>query len=243
MLKAHKGRAATFALVPGEGRQIGDAEVAPPAAASVDVAAAVSRLLSGNGGIDQVTVLASAGVGYLVVDAPVDRALEGTLDGVPGLLRVSAIDTGAVWRLIPPGSRVQLIRSGEAPVAVPVEPASRTTRVDTDLPTSTTEPGELYLAEAADPGWHATADGVPLVGHEVGGWAQAFDLPAAARHVTVTYTSLRSRWLALQALALAVVVVLALPTRRRRGLGRLGDGDDDLMDAPDADDLVDGVTS
>ena len=249
VLKAHAHAATTFALVSGQGRRIGDADVAPPASVSAGVATSVSALLSGSGGLQQITDLAAAGVGYLVVDAPVDRALEGTLDGVPGLLRVSAVDSGAVWRLIPPGTRVQLRRAGAVPVAVPADRASRTTAVDTDLPSSSTGgAAELYLAEAADPGWHATADGVALTGHVADGWAQAFDLPSSARHVTVTFSSSRPAWLVVQALLLGVLVVLALPSRRRRGLVRLGDddgdesGDEELADdsAPVDDEGADG---
>ena len=221
----------THALVSGDGRQLGDADVAPDAKKSAAVGDAVAVLLSGSGGIAQISGLAFAGVGYLVVDAPVDSALERTLDGVPGLLRVSSIDSGAVWRIIPAGSRVQLIRAGESPVAIPADPLSRTTTVDTDLP-ATGAPAALYLTEAADPGWRATADGVSLAGHVAGGWAQGFVVPASARHVKVTYRSSRSGWLALQALVVAVVVVLALPTRRRRGLGLEGEGDDDLLAEP-----------
>ena len=240
VLKAHPHAATTFALVSGQGRRIGDADVAPPASVSAGVAASVSALLSGRGGLQQITDLAAAGVGYLVVDAPVDRALEGTLDGVPGLLRVSAVDSGAVWRLIPPGTRVQLRRAGAVPVAVPADPKSRTTTVDTVLPSSSSGgAGELYLAEAADPGWRATADGVALTGHVADGWAQAFDLPSSARHVTVTFSSSRPAWLVVQALLLAALVVLALPTRRRKGLVRLGDddsGDDEAGDDESGDD-------
>ena len=189
----------------------------------------VSVLLSGRGGVQQIADLATFGVGYLVVDAPVDAALEGRLDGVPGLLRVSSIDTGAVWRLIAPGSRVQLVRPGGGPVPIAADPGAVTTTVDTDLPT-VGQAGTLVLAEAADRGWEATADGAPLVGHLANGWAQAFELPAGAHHVTVTFRSNRGRWLVAQALILAVFVVLALPTRRRRGLGHEGDSDEDLPD-------------
>jgi GT2 family glycosyltransferase len=227
VLQAHPDGTTTYAVVPGQGRELGDGDVAPPADLTRGVSTSVSLLLSGRGGVEQITQLGTAGIGYLVVDAPVDAALERLLDGVPGLLRVSSIDRGAVWRLLPPGARVQLLRTGAAPVAVPADPTSRTTTVDADLPASGSGPAVLLLTEAADPGWRATADGVRLKGHVVDGWAQGFDLPASARHVTIRYVSSRSGWLVAQGLVVLVLVVLALPTRRRRGLGRLGDVDTD----------------
>jgi len=232
VLSAHPDSATTYALVPAEGRQLGDAEVAPPASRTVAVAGAVSELLGGVGGLDQLAVLASAGVGYVVVVSPVDPGLERLLDGVPGLLRVSAVDRGAVWRLTRPGARVQVVRAGSLPVAVPADPTAPVTSVNTTLPVATraqaagSAPAELVLAESADPSWHASADGVALVGHVAYGWAQAFDLPASAHTITVTNTASRSGWLVVQAAVLAAFVVAALPTRRRRGLGRETDGED-----------------
>jgi hypothetical protein len=235
VLKAHPDGVTTYALVPGLGRQLGDADVAPRASLSSGVRDAVSLVLSGRGGVDQIAQLGLAGIGYLVVDAPVDASLERTLDGVPGLLRVSSIDSGAVWRLLPPGARVQLLRPGVAPLAIPADPLSRTTAVDADLPAAVSGGAELLLTEAAARGWRATADGTALQGRVLEGWAQGFALPAGATHVTVRYVSSRPGWLTLQGVLVLAVVVLALPTRRRRGLGR--DGDD--ADADDADDTDD----
>ena len=108
VLQDQGGGVVGYALVSGQGRRLGDAEVAPPVSTAQGLGPVVSTLLSGTGGLSQVRFVAGFGVGFVVVDAPVDPTLERRLDGTPGLERVSAVSTGAVWRLVPPGARVQL---------------------------------------------------------------------------------------------------------------------------------------
>jgi hypothetical protein len=213
-----------YALVPGEGRLIGDAEVAPPASATRPVAEVVAALLAGTADVGEVATLASYATGYVVVNAPVDALVERRLDGTPGLARVSAVAGGAVWRLVPPGSRVTAVPPAGPPVQVDAAPHTSVTTVDTVLPPGAT--GELRLAEAADPGWTAIADGQELTGHTSDGWAQAFGLPPGARHVTVRHVDHRAGWLVAEGVLTAVVVILALPGRRRP------DDDDPDADLP-----------
>jgi GT2 family glycosyltransferase len=230
VLQLQRGVVVAYALVPGEGRQLGDAEVAPPASRTAGVATVLERLLAGTAGTADVQVLASYGTGFVVLDAPVEPAIAARLDGTPGLARVSSVASGAVWQLVPPGARVQLVQPPDPPVPVPADPGSRTTSVDTAVPPRPA-PGRsatLRLAESAAAGWTATGDGRQLARHVADGWAQAFDLPPGVLAVTVRYTDRRTSWLVAEAIAVLAVVVLALPARRRRGLTPDDDDSDEL---------------
>jgi GT2 family glycosyltransferase len=233
VLKARADGLTAYALVPAEGRRIGDADVAPPAEATRRLNPAVSAVLAGAGGLPQIGVLRSYGIGYVVVDAPLDPRTEASLDGTPGLARVSAVESGAVWRVQPPGTRARLQRPPVPDVVVPVEPMSGGTVVDAQVPPTprgTRPAGTLVLAEAADPGWQATGDGRVLVARTVDGWAQGFVLPAGVSSVTVAYLGDRTTWLIVEGAVLLVVAVLALPTRRP---GADDEDDDDQADLPD----------
>ena len=192
----------------------------------------VQTLLSGTGDIAQTQVLDSYGVGYVVLDAPLDPVIERRLDGTPGLQRVSSVSSGSLWRVVPPGVRVRLLRPPAPAVTIPVDPAAPATTVDAPVPPVAGTPapptgdGTLRLAEAADPGWRASADGKPLAGRTVDGWAQAFAVPASATHVQVTYVDHRGRWLVAQGVLAFTVLLLALPSWRRR---------DDGLDEPEQD--------
>ena len=227
-----RGTVVAYALVPGQGRQLGDAEVAPPARLARGLDPTVQTLLSGTGDIAQTQVLESYAVGFVLLDAPVDPVIERRLDGTPGLQRVSSVDTGSLWKVVPAGVRVQLLRPPSPPVTVPVAPDAPTTAVDTAVPpvqgsvAPASAVGTLRLSEAADPGWRATSGDEQLVGRTVDGWAQAFALPASATHVQVTFVDDRRGWLWAQGVLAFVVLLLALPSWRRR---------DDGLDDADAD--------
>jgi GT2 family glycosyltransferase len=223
----------TFALVPGEGRRIGDGEVAPPASATVGLTDPVSALVDGVADLAQVQVIATYAVGFVVVGAPVPPAVQRALDSTPGLSRVSAGDTGSVWRVDQPSARVTLLRPPAPTVAVAANPTDPTTTVDTTVPPPVPPASSalLRVAEAADPGWTATADGRAAPGRALG-WQQVFDVPVDATRITLTHDSSRKSWLVFQAVLLGVVVLLALPSRRR------SDDDGDDADLPDADLVV-----
>jgi GT2 family glycosyltransferase len=227
-----QGGVVSYALVPGEGRHLGDSEVAPSAKLTRGLDRTVQTLLSGTGDVAQTQVLDSYAVGFVVLDAPADPVIERRLDGTPGLQRVASATSGSLWRVVPPGARVELLRPPTPAVAVPVDPDAVVTSVSAPVPPvvgAVAPPevdGTLRLAEAADPGWRATADGRPLTGRTVDGWAQAYALPASATHVDVTYVDDRGRWLLVQGVLGFVVLLLALPKWRRR---------DEALDEPEQD--------
>ena len=234
------GATATYGLVPGEGRRLGDAEVAPSATLTRRLDSTVQTLLAGTGDLTQTQDLQAYGVAFVVLVAPVDPVAERRLDGTPGLVRVSAVTSGSLWRVSPPGVRVQLVRPPADPVTIPSDPGTDVTSVDTTVPPPTGPgvppgssaglPGTLRLADAADPGWSATADGHALTGSRLDGWAQGFAVPASAQHLQVSYVDHRATWLRVQGLLAFVVVLLALPSWRR--------GEPDDGDEPDAEALL-----
>jgi hypothetical protein len=213
--------ATSYALVPAEGRQLGDSDVAPPAAATAGIRPALASLLAGHGSLADVNTLAGYGVGFIVVNAPVSASLAAQLDQLPGLAQVSATGGSAVWRLLSPGYRVTLQRPPASTIRVNADPLAPVTTVDTVVPPanspSTSGVGRLVLAEAADSGWVATADGKPARAIP-GGWQQVFAVPATVTRITVQFQDKRGWWLFAEGAVVLLVVVLALPTRRSRGL-------------------------
>jgi GT2 family glycosyltransferase len=216
VVAAPSGAVASFALVPGQGRRLGDAEVAPPAETTPGLAGLVSDLLSGRADASRVATLAGYGVAFVELAAPADADTVRTLDSVPGLARVGAAAGTSLWRLVTPGARVTVVPAEGSPVAVDAEVGDPPTRVDTTVPASSSG-GTLRLAEAADPGWRARLDDTDLrTVDDADGWAQAFALPAGGGRLETSYEGARTGWMVAQAVAVGAVVVLALPARRRR---------------------------
>lgn len=221
VLRREAGGRVGYALVNGAAPLLGDAETAPPAQVWDDLDPIVAALASGRGG-EEVVRLAEYGVRFVQVANPTGEVLATTLDSEPGLRRVSSAGGEALWRVAGVTTRARILAAAEAELApggtaetVPaLSPDGRGPLVDAELPNG--EPGRvLVIAETADPGWAATADGT-VMAVAPADWAQAFTVPGGAPTVVVDYDDgPRSRWLWLQLTLLVVVVVLALPARRR----------------------------
>ena len=131
---------------------------------------------------DVVPQLAAAGIGWVVVDVArgTDPALGAVVDEAlatrSGMVATSAAGPRTSWR-VDPGA------DAPAPARARVVAADGTAGdpLDVRAPVALEAgaPGRrLVLAEAAQPGWTATVDGVTLLPSDVGGWAQGFLLPA-----------------------------------------------------------------
>ncbi|MGO1560663.1 Glycosyl transferase, family 2 [Actinomycetales bacterium JB111] len=198
-----------------------------------DLATSIALLTAG-GNPDAVARLSAHAVSTIVVDAePADgasdadrAALTARLDATPGIEHITDDETGSVFRLSRDDAveghaasvaRVRLV-SAEAPASTEdvVDVAGGPITVDTAIDPAPRE-RLLVLAESADPGWHATLDGVPLrsVTHD---WQQAFAVPAGSGGELVVEHG--PGWTGalgvVQAVILAIVVLLALPLRVRR---------------------------
>lgn len=225
-----------------------DTTPTPADAATQEVDGLVARLATAASG-DVAGELGSLGVADVLV--PVlpasvadDRTAQAArdelvsrLDATAGLQRVTANDTGTLWRVqaTAPGagqaapdvvtSWARVLPAGADvadPTARAVPVASADRAVDTTVPAG--DAGRLVvLAERADPHWHAWLDGEPLRAVQ-DGWRQTFELGAGTGRLVVRYDSPdRTPVLVVQSLVLLVTLLLAVPVRRRRG-GRTWSG-------------------
>ena len=207
---------ASYALVAGPGRVVGDADVAPPASTVAALGPVLADVLGGRADEQAVAAMAGYGVGFLEVADPAPDRVVRAVDGVPGLARVGAVQGAAVWRLLQDGPRVRIERPAAADVPVKADATAATTTVDTPV-IGGAAGRTLVLAESADPGWWATLDGTALTrAAAFDGWAQAFTLPAGGGRLQVGHREAqRVGWLVAQGVLFVAVVVLATPGRRR----------------------------
>ena len=128
-------------------------------------------------------------------------ALADGLDRASGLEKVGQTTSGTVWRVRPDGippSRVRIDSAGGGHTVV----GSSQLAVDGEVNAA----GTLILAERADLGWHASVDGVELAPTEApGGWAQAFDMPAAGS-LSVAY---RAWWILPWRIGVGICLIVA----------------------------------
>jgi GT2 family glycosyltransferase len=219
----------SYSLVRGSGARLGDGDLAAAGGGDARLERVVSNLVAGSGA-DQRTQLGGYAVRYVLVRDGAPRQMSRVLDATPGLSRLSQDDGSALWRVDREVSRISVVSGdrGEAAAggeAAPVPVAAEPVEAHTTL-----KPGPagrvLRVADAADPGWHATLDGRPLDPVTVSGWAQGFQLPAEGGRLELTYTTgtAHTVWLWIQGFLAVVVIVLALPGRRR-------EMDDDLPES------------
>jgi hypothetical protein len=216
-----------YSLLRDVGPRLGDAETAPRRGTYAGLDQIVTQIVTGRGQ-DEVDQLADYAIRYVLLTSPIDGDLVRTLDGVPGLSRISVTEGNALWRIDAPSARLRIIApqpSGDNLLATKAAPEAAkavtvpSAEVDAATPIPAGPAGRrLVLAENADSGWRAALDGRPLERAVYNGWAQAFVLPAAGGQLELTHhSSSRNRWLVIQGLAIAVVIVLALPGGRRAG--------------------------
>ena len=183
----------------------------------------VATILS-KSGIDPRPGLVDLGVGFVVL-RPGDTAAEllaSELEAVPGLDTVGPTESGWLWRVKPSYADatstdvVNRVRLQNAAGAVVAPVPSQGEEVAADVQAGE-GPRTVVLAERFDAGWHAWFDGQPLNATS-SGWAQAFELPAAAGHLEIRYVHPLSLLLGImQVVLFGLTVLLALPVRARRG--------------------------
>lgn len=215
----------TYSLLRSSGPLLGDAEIGPPADDYAALSEAVADLVSGRGGTDGAR-LAEYAAKYVYLPKPFDPDLANTLDSVPGLVRSSAPDGAAMWRVDGQVGRVWVATpdgDGDAEGRAAGDEDVVTIPSGTVSAFGTLPDGPddrlLVVSELADPGWSATLNGQPLRSTTYDGWAQAFELPGDSGVVRVTHQGEhRQNWLRFQLAIVAVALVLAAPgMRRRRG--------------------------
>ncbi|MEZ7129331.1 glycosyltransferase [Nonomuraea sp. AD125B] len=93
-----------FTVLHGRTPLLGEAELPVPAEAAARVATAAQGLIGGRGG--DAATLAQQGIAMVAVAPPVPPGLARTLDSQPSLERLSLSESGGLWRLAEPVTRV-----------------------------------------------------------------------------------------------------------------------------------------
>jgi len=233
-----------YTLLNGPGPVLGDAETGPPAAAWQALDPYVAAMVSGRGG-DEIEVLAGYGIRYVVLAPGASPELVPTLDGEPGLRRLSSSEGEVLWRVAGVTSRARLVAEDkQTPLGVaPEGTVTADPYLDQPLPDGTGA-RTLVTGAALDDGWRAVVVASGGSGSELAAvpgpgllsWSQAFEVPEGTPQVVVSYDDTsRSRWLWFQLVVLIALVVMALPERRRE------DPDPDLDDDRPSDDRPDAA--
>ena len=125
VLRAERGTV-TYEVLRGADPLLGATDLTQPAAAQRTLDAAVSTLVAQGGGDahDQGQALAALGIGYVLLPAPADAALAGTLNNVADLRPVSRTAGFQLWRVAQTTARVRVAEPGGKLVTVPSGPVS-----------------------------------------------------------------------------------------------------------------------
>ena len=154
VLAADVGGRITYSLVNGAGPKLGDADVSPPASAWQQLDPYVAALASGRGG-EEIEALAGYGIRYVLLAPGAPSDVVPTLDGEPGLRRLSNAEGTTLWRVAGTTARARVVSRGK-PEAVGI---AENGRVTAD-PYIDQEVGEgagriLVSGAAADGSWSA----------------------------------------------------------------------------------------
>ena len=213
-----------YSLLTGPGPTLGDAETSPPQDVWAQIDPYVAAMASGRGG-DEMAALAGYGIRYVVLSKGSSRDLIPTLDGEPGLRRLSSSKGEVLWRVAGTTSRARVV-DGDKQVPIGLAPdgtVGANPYIAQVMPDGT---GKRVLVSGAqqDGGWRAFStdaqgnrqDLEAVAGPGVLSWSQGFSLPGGAPKVTVSYDGrTRSLWMWFELIVLLVLIVLALPERRR----------------------------
>jgi len=223
----------SYLLLRDDASTFADVAVAPGPKDAALVDAALRDLLVDQ---DQAATdhLARLGIKYVYATVA-SSAIAELMDSAPGFVRASAPDGAGVWTLTQPVGPMRVV--GTAATTV-VAADLGDDDVTATLPPGLAEPGgpdsttasggsgsvvsapgssgrRLELAEAADPRWRATLDGVPL--SPIDSDTQAFGLPDSGGTLHVWFDDPAHRnWQIVQLVVLAVVLLLAFPGVGRR---------------------------
>ena len=199
----------SYLLLRGPSPALADAALTPPADAERALSKTVSALTTPSGGLaaNQAQLLADFDIGFILVQAPVDKQLATVLNNVSGLHPYSSTSGYSLWQVNTLPSRVSVVKPDGTLVAVPSGPVGVS---GASVPAGG---GTLMLAEPAG-GWTASLNGQVLseVPSPAGSWAQAYRLPAGGGTLNIAHPGLTQDLLLLfELLAFLVVASLALP--------------------------------
>jgi hypothetical protein len=215
VLQTTPGGAITYTVLRDSDPLIGSQELPLPTSAQQALNRCVATLTAPAGGAaaDQGKALASFGIGYVMLPAPINGGLARRLDGVAGLRPVSVTGQFDLWRVANTAAQVTVVEPGGNVVAVPSGP------VTVDGAKAPAAGGTLLVAGPAG-GWSASLNGHALtpLAAPANGWAQAFRLPPGGGSLSVGRGQVgRDAVVAAEVLAVLVVAGLGLPGARVAG--------------------------
>jgi GT2 family glycosyltransferase len=193
-----------FSLLRGRELLLGEPDVA--ATVPKEFTTSVGNLLAG---ANQATVdqLGRYGIGFILMNEPVDQDLARTLDGVGGLTRLSVTDGRILWSVTTVTARVRLVDAAGTITPLRDDTGSLTFGART--------PGIIALAERSDGSWRAVSQGRLLEVVDRGDGLQAFALPDAGE-VTISHDDSGNRaGLTVAFLTAAILFYLITPSGRR----------------------------
>ncbi|MFC4586490.1 glycosyltransferase family 2 protein [Sphaerisporangium corydalis] len=213
VLRSEAGGGLGFTVLRGRTPLLGETDLPVSAPMRERLSGLVAGIVSGRGGDDALT-LATYGVRFVAVPAPIDPKVLRSLDSDPALVRVNLSATAGLWRMAQPLGRAYLTGGGGPPTPVPYT-VTRDGGLTATVPAGPAD-RTLVLAEPAGAGgWTARSAGVSLTGRAVDGWAQGFVVPVAGGAVTVTHEAFwHDVWLWAQVALVALVLILASPGAR-----------------------------
>jgi len=205
LVLAVSGATSTFFISRGAPLFLGDADVAT--AIPGEIKGAIEQIVTGSG-VTSGKILGTYGIQYVFVKSPVPVALARTIDGIGGFSRMSATNSGIVWRVMGAYPRVMLHMKNNKNYLIPSGDIGATGNVPSG--------GVVYLAEKYDSNWQLLINGSPVPLSTASNGMPIFNI-AQAGTVTLLYDGTAHRGLmSLELLTLLIAVVMTLPSGRRK---------------------------
>jgi GT2 family glycosyltransferase len=152
--------------------------------------------------------LANYGVRYVFLNEPVDKEVARKIDGVGGLVRLSATKDGVLWKIAGNSARVKFISKDADPIALP----SNRISANFKIPNS----GEVLLAERFSSGWRLLVDGQFVKPERTEEGLTKFKVEAPGDALLIHDGTLQRAGISLQLMSIGLIGFFALPRGRKR---------------------------
>jgi hypothetical protein len=152
--------------------------------------------------------LANYGVRYVFLNEPVDKEVARKIDGVGGLVRLSATKDGVLWKIAGNSARVKFISEDAEPMALP----SNRISANFKIPNS----GEILLAERFSSGWRLIVDGQFVKPEITAEGLTKFKVETPGDALLIHDGTLQRAGISLQLMTIGLIVFFALPRGRKR---------------------------
>ena len=152
--------------------------------------------------------LANYGVRYIFLNEPVDKEVARKIDGVGGLVRLSATKDGVLWKIAGNSARIKFTTAGEDPLPLPANRISANFKIP--------KAGEVLLAEKFSDGWRLLVDGKFVKGQITSDGLTKFKVDAPGDALLVHDGPLQRAGISLQLMTIGLIIFFALPRGRKR---------------------------